>query len=135
MNKGLAGAPSVAIDRARDTAMNPAVLTSFALAIVAAGERSRFPGLRQDTPDDRMAEQNAAAIDRAMGVLRTVAPFAGSYVSESNYFNSAWQESFWGPHAARLQQVKAKFDPAGLFFVHHGIGSEHWSADGFTRKD
>lgn len=135
MNKGLAGAPSVAIDRARDTAMNPAVLTSFALAIVAAGERSRFPGLRQDTPDDRMAEQNAAAIDRAMGALRTVAPFAGSYVSESNYFNSAWQESFWGPHAARLQQVKAKFDPAGLFFVHHGIGSEHWSADGFTRKD
>ena len=22
---------------------------------------------------------------------------------------------------------------AGLFFVHHGVGSEEWSADGFTR--
>ena len=22
-----------------------------------------------------------------------------------------------------------------LFIVHHGVGSEHWSADGFTRLD
>ena len=29
--------------------------------------------------------------------------------------------------------VKAKYDPEGLFFVHHGVGSEAWSADGFTR--
>jgi hypothetical protein len=29
--------------------------------------------------------------------------------------------------------VKQKYDPAGLFFVHHGVGSEHWSADGFER--
>jgi hypothetical protein len=29
--------------------------------------------------------------------------------------------------------VKKKYDPEGLFFVHHGVGSEEWSADGFTR--
>jgi len=29
--------------------------------------------------------------------------------------------------------VKAKYDPEGLFFVHHGVGSEGWSEDGFTR--
>jgi hypothetical protein len=29
--------------------------------------------------------------------------------------------------------VKHKVDPAGLFFVHHGVGSEAWSADGFSR--
>jgi len=32
-----------------------------------------------------------------------------------------------------LQTVKAKYDPEGLFFVHHGVGSEDWSDDGFTR--
>jgi hypothetical protein len=32
-----------------------------------------------------------------------------------------------------LQTVKTKHDPMGLFFVHHGVGSEEWSADGFTR--
>jgi len=30
-----------------------------------------------------------------------------------------------------LQAVKAKYDPDGLFFVHHGVGSEDWSEDGF----
>jgi len=29
--------------------------------------------------------------------------------------------------------VKKQYDPQGLFFVHHGVGSEAWSADGFTR--
>jgi hypothetical protein len=29
--------------------------------------------------------------------------------------------------------VKERYDPDGLFFVHHGVGSERWSAAGFTR--
>jgi hypothetical protein len=29
--------------------------------------------------------------------------------------------------------VKRQYDPTGLFFVHHGVGSEEWSADGFAR--
>jgi hypothetical protein len=29
--------------------------------------------------------------------------------------------------------VKDQYDPEGLFFVHHGVGSERWSADGFTK--
>lgn len=33
----------------------------------------------------------------------------------------------------RLAAVKRKYDPDGLFFVHHGVNSEEWSADGFTR--
>jgi hypothetical protein len=32
-----------------------------------------------------------------------------------------------------LAAVKKLYDPGGLFFVHHGVGSEEWSADGFTR--
>ncbi|HSU06911.1 MAG TPA: BBE domain-containing protein [Acetobacteraceae bacterium] len=60
-------------------------------------------------------------------------PNAGSYVSESNFFEHDWQRSFWGANYARLRAVKTKYDPAGLFFVHYGAGSEDWSADGFTR--
>jgi hypothetical protein len=54
-------------------------------------------------------------------------------VSESNYFEKQWQQSFWGTNHRRLAAAKAKYDPQGLFFVHHGVGSEQWSADGFTR--
>jgi hypothetical protein len=30
--------------------------------------------------------------------------------------------------------VKKEYDPNGLFFVHHGVGSEEWSNDGFNKK-
>ena len=68
-----------------------------------------------------------------MDELRKLAPKGGSYVSESNFFERDWQQSFWGSNYPRLQAVKAKYDPEGLFFVHHGVGSEEWSPDGFTR--
>jgi hypothetical protein len=65
--------------------------------------------------------------------LRRIAPGAGSYVSESNYFNAQWSRACWGEHYPRLRTIKAQYDPDGLFFVHNGVGSEDWSADGFTR--
>jgi FAD/FMN-containing dehydrogenase len=54
-------------------------------------------------------------------------------LAESNFFEPDWQQSFWGPNYPRLLAVKARYDPEGLFFVHHGVGSERWSADGFTQ--
>jgi Berberine and berberine like len=41
---------------------------------------------------------------------------------------------FWGSNYAMLLAVEEKYDPDGLFFVHRGVGSERWSADGFTIK-
>ncbi len=130
-NKGLAGAPPEVIAAARDTATNPAVLDSFALAIIANGGVPPLPG---QPFDPGIAHAEARAVDAAAAELRRVAPGAGSYVSESNYFNPSWQEAFWGRNYRRLLSVKSKFDPDGLFFVHHGVGSEAWSADGFSRK-
>ena len=133
VNKGLAGAPADAIAAARDTAMNPAVLDAFALVISGAEGPPAYPGIPGHEPDLSAARQHAEAIDRAMTEMRTRLPTVGSYVAESNFFEPAWQESFWGPNYARLLAVKDKYDPDGLFFVHHGVGSERWSADGFTR--
>jgi hypothetical protein len=39
----------------------------------------------------------------------------------------------WGSNYAGLLLVKDRYDHDGLFFVHHGVGSERWSADGVTR--
>jgi hypothetical protein len=60
-------------------------------------------------------------------------PSGGAYVAESDFFEQKWQQSFWVPNYGRLLAVKDKYDLEGLFFVHHGVGSERWSADGFTR--
>jgi FAD/FMN-containing dehydrogenase len=132
VNKGLAGAPAEAINAARDTAMNPAVLGAFALAICGAEGPPAYPGVPGHEPDVVSARERARAIERAMQELRKRAPNTGSYVSESNYFEPKWQQSFWGSNYPRLAAVKARVDPDGLFFVHHGVGSERWSDDGFT---
>lgn len=132
-NKGLAGAPAAAIASARDTATNPAVCEAFCLVIIADGEAAAYPGLARVPRDLAVARTNARNIDRAAAALRSVASHAGSYVSESNFFNAEWKREFWGANVERLQAVKARVDPDGLFFVHHGVGSEAWSADGFNR--
>jgi len=132
-NKGLAGATPDASARARQTATNPAVVDAFSLAIIAGGERPSYPGLARPPMDLDAARKDAHEIDSATAELRRIAPDAASYVSESNYFNRTWQTAYWGRNHPKLQAVKKKYDPDGLFFVHNGVGSEQWSADGFTR--
>ena len=132
-NKGLAGGSHDAIAATLDTAMNPAVTRAFALVIIADGEGPAYPGQPGAHIDMDAARKDAHAIDAAIAALRKIAPDAGSYVSESNYFNASWQKEFWGTNYAKLRAVKQRYDPGGLFFVHHGVGSDEWSDDGFTR--
>ena len=132
-NKGLAGGSADAIQATRDTAMNPAVLSAFALVICGAGAPPAYPGLAGHEPDEAKARVEAAAVGAAMDQIRKLTPRVSSYVWETDYFEPNWQDSFWGDNYARLRAVKQKYDPDGLFFLHHGAGSEDWSADGFQR--
>lgn len=131
--KGLAGAPPDVIAAAIETPVNPVVAESFALAIVASEGPPAFDGLVGREPDVSKAKRDAALISLAINELRKIAPRDGAYVAESDYFQKDWQAAYWGPNYARLLSIKQRYDPHGLFFVHHGVGSEHWSEDGFTR--
>ncbi|MBV8093608.1 MAG: FAD-binding oxidoreductase [Acetobacteraceae bacterium] len=132
-NKGLAGAPPEAIAAARETATNPAVTEAFALAIIGAGGPPAYPGMPGPGPDLVLARRDAAAIAKAIGVIRDVVPDAGSYVSEASFSDPEWQRRCFGENYPRLLAVKRRYDPDGLFTTHHGVGSEDWSPDGFTR--
>lgn len=130
-NKALAGGHPEQIAASRDTATNPQVLRAFALAIAGGGGPPAFVGIPGREPSTN-THHAAAAIARIMGALYELVPGAGAYVSESDYFQKDWQRAFWGSNYPRLKKAKDRFDPDGLFTVHHGVGSEHWSADGFT---
>ncbi len=132
-NKGLAGGAAEAIAAAKDTPMNPAVTDAFALAICGAGQPPAYPGVPGHEPDEAAARRQSATVEASMNEIRKLAPRVGSYVWEADFFEPNWQDAFWGENYPRLKRIKDKYDPDGLFFLHHGVGSEDWSADGFTR--
>jgi FAD/FMN-containing dehydrogenase len=123
-NKGLAGAPAKVLGWTRDTAMNPAVLDAFALAIASANEGPAYPGIPGHEPDVAQGRRDARVVAAAMAPLQALAERPASYLSETDYFQEDWQASFWGDHYARLTRVKDRYDPGGLFSVHHGVGTE-----------
>ena len=130
-NKGLAGAPEEALAASRETATNPDAVDAFALVIIADASASPYTGFH---PDPAAAHARADRVQAAMTAMRAAAPDTGAYVNECDYFQKDWQKAFWGPNYARLARIKRRYDPDGLFFVHHGVGSEAWSADGFRRQ-
>ena len=132
-NKGLAGAPPEALERSKDTATNPAVLNAFALAIAGNAQGPAYPGIPGHEPSVDDGRKARTRIHECMDQLRAIVPNPGAYVSESNYFEKGFQQAYWGSNYPRLAEIKKKYDPDGLFFVHNGVGSEQWSADGFTK--
>jgi FAD/FMN-containing dehydrogenase len=113
--------------------MNPQVLDAFALAILGSdGDGPAFPGMPGTRIDAEQARRDIHNLDQSMNVLYRLVPDAGSYVSESDYFLRDWKSRFWGQNYSRLAAVKQRYDPYGLFVVHHGVGSDAWREDGFT---
>ncbi|KIK57397.1 hypothetical protein GYMLUDRAFT_46272 [Collybiopsis luxurians FD-317 M1] len=60
---------------------------------------------------------------------------SGSYTNEGDRLEPDFQVTFYGSQAnyARLEKVKAKYDPGDLFIVAAGVGSERWNEAGFCR--
>ncbi len=110
------------IAKALDMATNPDVARAFALAIIADGQGPAYPGQPGVHLDLEAARRNARAIDSATVALLRSAPGAGSYVSESNYFNQDWRTAFWGRTTPELLGVKAgNTTRDALRFAHHGV--------------
>ena len=132
-NKGLAGASPEVLTAAKNTSVHPALGNAFALVIIAAEGDPAYPGLAGHEPDMKEANRAAENITKAISEIKTRVATTGSYVNETDFFEEKWQDSFWGSNYKRLLSIKNKYDPEGLFFVHHGVGSESWSPDGFTK--
>lgn len=114
-NKGIGGGSPEAIESTRETAMNPEVLDAFALLICAAEEEPAYPGIPRHEPNVSDGRRDAARVAAAMREIGRVAPNAGAYASESDYFQRDWKRAYWGVHYPRLAAAKRKFDPAWIF--------------------
>ena len=47
-----------------------------------------------------------------------------SYFGESAYDMEQWQQRYWGPNYDKLLRIKQKWDPEGVFWCRHCVGSE-----------
>jgi FAD/FMN-containing dehydrogenase len=123
-NKGLSGAPADVLERDRGTSVNPVALDAAALVIAASAQQYAWPGVPGHEPDRVAGAARARRVGQAMDLIRALTPGSGSYVNETDYFEPDWQRSFWGVNYPRLLAIKHAYDPAGVFRVHHGVGSE-----------
>jgi hypothetical protein len=82
------------------------VLTAFALAIVADAQPPAYPGIPGHEPSVEKGRKFAKRIDQCVNQLRAVAPHGGAYVSESNYFEKGFQQSYWGTNYRRLAKSR-----------------------------
>jgi FAD/FMN-containing dehydrogenase len=83
-----------------------------------------YPGIPGHEPDVAQGRQQATLAAAAIAPLTALRDEPASYFNETDYFQDDWQTAFWGEHYARLLQVKKRYDPDGLFFVHHGVGTD-----------
>lgn len=124
VNKGIAGSSKEAIERSKQTSINPVAFKASALVILASGSNRVFPGVKGKEPNYVEARQSAANVKEAMNIITAVTPGSGSYANEADYFEQNWQHEFWGDSYKRLLKIKHKYDPGNLFTCHHCVGSE-----------
>jgi FAD/FMN-containing dehydrogenase len=97
--------------------VNPAFRTEASMIIGIS-----FP----TTSDDQLAAAAKSLTNDVLGPLREVSPNGGTYYNEADINEPDWQQAFWGSNYPRLLSIKNKWDPTGLFYSHHGVGSEQW---------
>ncbi|EDU47083.1 GlcD FAD FMN-containing dehydrogenase [Pyrenophora tritici-repentis] len=85
-----------------------------------------------DVPFANMQVQQDRITQDIMPAIEAVTPDAGAYINEADYQQPNWQNIFYGSNYARLEQVKMRYDPKGLFWNSIAVGSEEWkvAADG-----
>jgi hypothetical protein len=62
-----------------------------------------------------------------MPKIEAVTPGSGSYMNEADFRQERWQDVFFGANFKKLNDIKRKYDPEGMFYILKGVGSEKWS--------
>lgn len=77
-----------------------------------------------DTPEAEKRKQKLRAVEASRRLEQIVGEGGGTYVNEANPYEPHWQETFWGEKYGKLERLKRKFDPKGLFVCNRCVGGD-----------
>jgi hypothetical protein len=149
-NKGQYGAAQWAVDELEHTPTHPSVKDSFGLVITATAVNHYSPlvpnTLQWKTSNILEIQLLCGSVnltecawrqryEEGFQKFRDLTPGAGAYFNEADFFEPEFQENFWGAeNYERLRSIRAVWDPTGLFYCHHCVGSEDWEEGGMCRR-
>lgn len=102
-----------------DSGVNPAWRKAYVHNIVARGWA---PGTSKATIQaiyDDVTKNKTQA-------MKDLAPDTGCYMNEADRFDPDHLQSFYGQHRLKLEGIKRRRDPEGVFYCPTCIGSDHW---------
>ncbi|KAF5391054.1 hypothetical protein D9757_003986 [Collybiopsis confluens] len=111
-------------------ALNPAGRTAKTHIILVNAWNDSVP------ISEAIAQQRLFTTGTQRDALISIAgPNSGAYTNEADRLEPDIRVTFYGSDAnyARLEEVKALYDPGDLFIVAAGVGSERWNEAGFCR--
>jgi hypothetical protein len=106
--------------------VNPAWRTSYVHNIVA-----RAWALGSDAAEIQAVHDDIT--HTKVGAMRALAPDTGSYMNEADRLDPLFLQDFYGGHLAKLQTVKATYDPLSVFYCPTCVGSNIWHEDSVGR--
>ncbi|KAF2265995.1 FAD binding domain-containing protein [Lojkania enalia] len=125
---GIATSPTLEAGGHPDNAVLPAWRTAVLHAQGYDGNR-HWNGA---SPQLSMADEKRShdRLMRYMQAWRDITPGSGSYTNEGDAQEPDWKDSFYGPNYGRLEKIKKRWDPWGVFWVISGVGSDGWEVRG-----
>ncbi|GME49567.1 hypothetical protein MMC11_000305 [Neofusicoccum parvum] len=113
---------SVAGNAPASNAVHPGWRTSLVSAIVQGAWDQTAPWADNVATETKLTEE-------VVPLLEAITPGAGAYMNEADVNNPNWKEDYFGENYARLREIKAEWDPEGLFYGKTTVGSDEWEID------
>lgn len=125
---GMNYGPSLDVAGNPDNAVNPA----FRRTLMHAQAYEADAWWDTTSPQKSIAEQKRRH-DRLQGYMdlwKAVTPGGGSYHNEGDSQERDWKQAFYGANYGRLEGVKRRWDPEGVFWAVSTVGSDKWELRG-----
>jgi hypothetical protein len=116
----------VALNSNLDVAVNPAWRRTVTHLVGGVG-------WAPNSTVEEQREKERQVTELLVPLLAKLEPDMGAYLNEADAYEREFQTSFWGDKYPRLELVKKKWDPEGIFITRRGVGSEEWDEEGMCR--